>query len=340
MKHAMRYIAGAAAVVLLLTGCASTMQDTAASPSTESTAAGITTSTPTPAPSASAPPIAESDTVTPERASAESAKTTGLLATLPIKGRAPKTGYTRAQFGQAWSDDVDVAGGHNGCDTRNDILQRDLTEVAFKSGSRCVVASGTLQDAYTARTINFVRGETTSTAVQIDHMVALSDAWQTGAQQLTLQQRTNLANDPLNLQALDGPTNAAKGDGDAATWLPPNKAYRCTYVTRQVEVKAKYHLWVTQAEHDAIVSLLSNCSGTVTPAAPRTAAAPRTTAPRTTAPAKPVQAPTTKVANTPNTSVTYANCTAARAAGVTPIYRGQPGYSSKLDRDGDGIACE
>ena len=178
---------------------------------------------------------------------------------LPIKGRAPKTGYSRSQFGQAWTDDVDVADGHNGCDTRNDILKRDLVSVQFRRGSDCVVASGQLHDVYTGRTIDFIRGADTSSAVQIDHMVALSDAWQTGAQQLSREQRTELANDPLNLQAVDGPTNQAKDDGDAATWLPPNKSYRCTYVTRQVEVKAKYHLWVTRAEHDAIERVLSTC---------------------------------------------------------------------------------
>lgn len=178
---------------------------------------------------------------------------------LPIKGRAPKTGYSRAQFGQAWTDDVSVAGGHNGCDTRNDILRRDLADVAFRPGSTCVVTSGILEDPYTGAIIHFVRGPGTSTAVQIDHMVALSDAWQTGAQQLSLEQRTNLANDPLNLRAVDGPTNEAKGDGDAATWLPPYKQYRCGYVARQVEVKAKYRLWVTRAEHDAMERVLNAC---------------------------------------------------------------------------------
>lgn len=181
------------------------------------------------------------------------------LNTLPIKGRAPKTGYSRAQFGQAWTDDVSVADGHNGCDTRNDILKRELADVQFRKGSDCVVISGTLEDAYTGRIIHFTRGPVTSAAVQIDHMVALSNAWQTGAQQLSMEQRTDLANDPLNLRAVDGPTNQAKGDGDAATWLPPYKPYRCGYVARQVEVKARYHLWVTRAEHDAIERVLKAC---------------------------------------------------------------------------------
>lgn len=179
------------------------------------------------------------------------------LAGLEVKGRAAKTGYSRDEFGQAWSDT-----NHNGCDTRNDILKRDLTSVVFKVGTNgCVVASGVLQDPYTATTISFTRGESTSAAVQIDHVVALSDAWQKGAQQLDTETRTQFANDPLNLLAVDGPTNQAKSDGDAATWLPPNKAFRCEYVARQVEVKKAYDLWVTQAEHDAIESNLSGCDG-------------------------------------------------------------------------------
>lgn len=177
-----------------------------------------------------------------------------LLATLEVKGRAPKTGYDRSQFGQSWAD-VD----RNGCDTRNDILQRDLTNVVFTNSVACKVQSGTLADPYTAKTIQFVRGSDTSTAVQIDHIVALSDAWQKGAQQLNLEQRTAFANDPRNLQATDGPTNQKKSDGDAATWLPPNKEFRCDYVARQISVKVGYHLWVTQAEHDAMERVLLGC---------------------------------------------------------------------------------
>ncbi|WP_258060908.1 HNH endonuclease family protein [Arthrobacter sp. 4R501] len=174
---------------------------------------------------------------------------------VPVKGRAPKTGYTRDEFGPAWADTD-----RNGCDTRNDILARDLANETFKPGTNnCVVATGTLADKYTGTTINFVRGRDTSSDVQIDHIVALSDAWQKGAQRLNADQRKELANDPLNLRAADGPTNSAKGDTDAATWLPPNRAFRCKHVARQTAVKVKYRLWVTQAEHDAIVGILEGC---------------------------------------------------------------------------------
>jgi hypothetical protein len=171
------------------------------------------------------------------------------------KGRAAKTGYTRAQFGQAWSD-VD----RNGCDTRNDILKRDLTAEIFKENTHdCVVLSGTLIDPYSGDTINFVRGNITSMEVQIDHVVALSNAWQTGAFKLTIKDRTALANDPLNLLAVKGRLNSQKGDGDAATWLPPLKSYRCDYVLRQIAVKMKYKLWFTAPEKEAMVRILKGC---------------------------------------------------------------------------------
>lgn len=188
------------------------------------------------------------------------ADTLATLDSLEVKGRAPKTGYERALFGDAWTDDVTVAEGHNGCDTRNDILRRDLVDVVTKPGSNgCAVLSGTLNDPYTGTSFNFQRGPGTSAEVQIDHIVSLSDAWQTGAQQWDEFTRRNFANDPRNLQATLGWVNQQKGDGNAATWLPPNKAYRCTFVSRIVDVKAAYRLWVTQAERDAIARLLDSC---------------------------------------------------------------------------------
>ena len=178
-----------------------------------------------------------------------------VLETLPVKGRAPKTGYTRDQFGQAWADTD-----RNGCDTRNDILKRDMTSVIYKEKTRnCVVVSGTLVDRYSGETINFVRGNVSSMEVQIDHVVALSNAWQTGAFQLTLAQRTALANDPLNLFAVKGTLNLQKSDGDAATWLPPLKSFRCAYVAQQIAVKAKYSLWVVPPEKAAMVAILAKC---------------------------------------------------------------------------------
>ena len=246
------------------------------------------------------------------------------LETLPIKGRAPKTGYDRDQFGPSWAD-VD----HNGCDTRNDILARDLTDVVYKDGTKeCVVASGTFADPYTGTTISFVRGNETSTAVQIDHIVALSDAWQKGAQQLSAEERRQFANDPLNLMAADGPANGAKSDSDAATWLPSNKAFRCEYVARQIAVKAEYRLWMTQAEHDASASVLASCPDQPVPSDGPAESVSLDTAPGTGA-----------VPAVPESQPVYANCAAVKAAGAAPIRAGDAGWDPKFDGDGDGEGC-
>ena len=174
------------------------------------------------------------------------------LATIPIKGRAPKTGSDRDLFASDWDYSF-------GCDMRNKILRRDFIEFQFRSDSSCVIATGILLDPYTGQTINFVRGVGTSNEVQIDHVVAVSDAWQKGAQQHSSGQRYGFYNDTLNLLAVSGSANAQKSDSDAASWLPSNKAYRCAFVARQVAVKISYSLWVTQAEYDAIDRVLREC---------------------------------------------------------------------------------
>ncbi|MEU1270137.1 HNH endonuclease family protein [Streptomyces sp. NPDC005799] len=172
---------------------------------------------------------------------------------LTVKGRAPKTGYARERFGTAWADTDS-----NDCDTRDDILKRDLKEVRFTSGS-CKVSYGLLpSDPYSGKEVTYRRGRS---LVDIDHIVPLSDAWQKGAKYWDARKRIALANDPLNLIAVDASTNRSKGDGDAATWLPPNKSYRCTYVAGQVAVKKKYGLWVTAAEKSAMEKVLGTCPG-------------------------------------------------------------------------------
>lgn len=170
---------------------------------------------------------------------------------LEVKGRAPKTGYTRSQFPH-WSDPD-----RNGCDARNDTLKRDLTNITFKAGTRdCKVIAGQLLDPFSGKVITF---STTKVVIDIDHVVALSNAWQTGAAYFDKNTRLLIANDPINLLAVDAKLNRQKGDGDAATWLPPNKSFRCEYVARQVAVKSKYKLWVTEPEKVAITKILSNC---------------------------------------------------------------------------------
>lgn len=196
----------------------------------------------TPAPAQESPPA---DGVTARRA----------LAALPVKGRAPRSGYSRDAFGQSWRD-LD----RNGCDQRNDVLRRDLRDITLKAGTRgCLVLSGTLVSPYSGGTVEFTRGTTTSREVQVDHVVALGDAWQKGAQQWSAERRERFANDFLELRATDMHTNASKRDGDAATWLPPRRAFRCGYVARQIAVKRAYGLWVTRAERDAMARVLADC---------------------------------------------------------------------------------
>ncbi len=169
---------------------------------------------------------------------------------LSTKGRAPKTGYARSMFSPGW-------GQLQGCNIRNVILFRDLHSPVV--GDECQVESGTLQDPYSGESLEFRRGRNSSSEIQIDHVVAVSDAWQKGAQQLSYDERNAFYNDPLNLLAVSGALNQEKGDSDAATWLPPRKEYRCPYVARQIAVKSKYDLWVTKAEKKAMKTVLSNC---------------------------------------------------------------------------------
>ncbi|WP_235900697.1 GmrSD restriction endonuclease domain-containing protein [Lolliginicoccus suaedae] len=292
----------------------------------------------------------------PDDASDELRRAYQQLASLEVKGRAPKTGYDRDLFGSAWTDDVRVEAGRNGCDTRNDILRRDLDDIVIKYNSNgCVAQSGALDGPYTGQAISFGRGGDTSD-VQIDHVVALSDAWQKGAQQWSPATRQDFANDPRNLLAVDAGANMEKSDGDAATWLPANKAFRCTMVAMQVNVKANYGLWVTQSERDAIERVLDSCAGIDFPGPvpgmmrdresepPAPVRTPEPEPERAPAP-EPVYTPAPEPVYTPPpasapASVYYSSCSAVKAAGAAPIRIGDAGYSRKLDRDGDGIACE
>ncbi|MGO1878982.1 MAG: GmrSD restriction endonuclease domain-containing protein [Brevibacterium yomogidense] len=288
-----------------------------------------------------------------------------MLYELEVKGRAPKTGYDRELFG--WRDDVD----HNGCDTRNDVLRRDLEDITLKSGG-CVVLGGSLTSDYTGDTFDFIRGDGNN--IDIDHVVALSNAWQTGAQQLSEDELLEFGNEPVNLLAVESSVNRSKGDGDAATWLPPRKGYRCEYVARQIQVKHDYDLWVTPPEFDAMEGLLLDCDedefgddewpdrhdGDVKPEpAPEYEPEPQYEP-------KPDPKPESKTSGGGSSGsssessssgssggsassgsgtsggggVYFKNCDAARDAGAAPVHAGDPGYAGHLDRDGDGIGCE
>ncbi|WP_148616078.1 GmrSD restriction endonuclease domain-containing protein [Nocardioides rubriscoriae] len=239
-----------------------------------------------------------------------------VLGALTVRGRGPMTGYSREAFGPAWLD-----ANRNGCDERNDTLTRDLQDLTEKN---CRVLTGTLLDPYTAQQIPYVYGD--GTLVDVDHVVSLGNAWASGAASWPIRRRAALATDPMNLLAVDASANRQKGDGDAATWLPPNKAYRCAYVARQVAVKAKFDLSVTSAEKEAITRVLRGC--------------PDQPLPADSGAALEVSNNITEPPETDPTPGAYADCDAARAAGAAPLRRGDPGYSASLDGDGDGSACE
>lgn len=193
----------------------------------------------------------------PATSSAEPSAASIVLNTLEVKGRAPSKDYDRDLFGQAWSDDVRVEGGRNGCDTRNDILRRDLSEEQIRPETQgCLVESGLLEEPYSGEIIDFERGDD---QVHIDHVVALADAWAKGAQAWDADTLRDFANDPRNLLAVDATLNMQKGAGDAATWQPPNKVFRCDYAQMIIVVKSAYGLWVTPAEHDALSRELARC---------------------------------------------------------------------------------
>lgn len=348
----MKYAVGAVLAAVVLAGCGLSETDQGLQSGTNASSVSSSASTPTTAPTTAAATPAPSPTETtstPVAPASESADDTALaaLALLAVKGRAPMTGYDRARFGQAWLD-----ADRNGCDTRNDVLEALLTEVVLESNG-CVVATGKYDDPYTGNDIDYRHGD--GTLIDIDHVVAMGNAWATGAARWDIKKRAAFANDPLNLLPADASANRQKGDGDAATWLPAYKPFRCDYVARQVAVKQKYALWLTAPEKDAIIRVLEGCPGRALPedswAAPTTVdhditdpGAPETTtpvpapAPKQATPKKPARQPATK----PRTlvSVHFQNCDAARAAGAAPVRRGDPGYGSHLDRDGDGTGCE
>ncbi len=180
------------------------------------------------------------------------------LAALPVKAWDRTQDFQRWRFGQAWSDDVNVEYGHNGCNTRDDILRRDLADLVVRPGT-CYAQSGVLRDPYTGTVIDFVRGPDTSKAVEIDHVVALADAWYKGARSWDPQRRLDFANDPRNLLAVSPKANFDKAFRDAASWLPPNEAFRCDFVARQVDVKTAYGLWVSAKEKQAMSDVLARC---------------------------------------------------------------------------------
>ncbi len=181
------------------------------------------------------------------------------VAVLPVRIRGYD--YRRAAFGDSWTDDNNAPGGHNGCDTRNDILDRDLVDKTYVSIKRCpnAVATGTLHDPYTDDTIAFVRGNQTGAAVQIEHIVPLAYAWDLGARNWSDEMRVRFANDPAELLAIGGQVNEDKSDKEPAVWMPPNTAFHCQYAMQFIAVLRGYGLPVDAPSAGVLRDAAATC---------------------------------------------------------------------------------
>jgi len=261
---------------------------------------------------------------------------TTTLASLPVKGWAPMTGYSRAMFGIAWSDTD-----HNGCDQRDDALWRASLQRGVRTNG-CTVTSATVTDVYTNHVVHFVRGGLYSQGLDIDHVVALGNAWATGAQYESDVIRLKIATDPLNLLAVDPSQNRQKSDSNAASWLPPVASYRCSYVSRQIAVKKKYGLWVVPPEKAAMQRILSTCplrripvGGLPYPTfAERSPRIPAGTTPTT------ISHSTTSLAGGA-LDPRFATCAAAKAQGYGPYVQGKDAeYAWYRDGNHNGVDCE
>jgi hypothetical protein len=256
-RRALGVLSALGAAVVLVSGC-EVPEGTLDNSPTD--AAGSPTGPPAAAAGRAVSPLDNPDGTKPGLAAvtsdADRAEARALIEKVSVKGRGPKTGYDRDEFGEAWLDTADVPFSRNGCDTRNDLLKRDGDELKFRSGSNCVVVEMTLADPYTGKEIDWLKSD--AAEVQIDHVMALSYDWQMGASRWSKDKRKAIANDPLNLLPVDGPTNSSKGDSGPAAWVPPNKQIRCAYAVRFAQVSLKYELPVTKADKAA---LLKQCGG-------------------------------------------------------------------------------
>lgn len=329
--------AAAAAAVAVLAGCGggdpdvvatSSLPTVATSSTTTSAASGAAAATTTrPAGSTSASTSGSSTSNPPAPTLDTSDEAAAVLEQLDVKGRAPKTGYDRSLFPH-W-DDVDG----NGCDADDDAIERYASR---EMADRCRESAAVMVDPYTGGELRW--GAKRSNVVDIDHVVSLSDAWQKGAQSWSAGKRREFANDPVNLVPTSAAVNRAKGDSDAASWLPPWKRARCEFVARQIRVKGAYGLWVTAAERDAMARVLKSCPGQRLPGPGRAVSLPPM--PEKTAPT--AKRTTSEPAPEPDSGGSgLATCKDVKAAGLGPYKRGiDPEYGRYQDSDKDGVVCE
>lgn len=329
-KKTMMTVTLSMALLLSVSACSpKAMPEPAVSPPavTESASA-------TPAPSETAKP-SEPSVASGEPNPGTPGTALAALETLVVSDFASSSDYKRAAFGDPW-EDIDK----NGCDTRNDILARDIKGASIDK--KCLVQTGSFNDPYTAKVINFDRSKGGGGGIDIDHIIPLSLAWKTGASDWDASKRLLFANDPLNLMASDSSENRKKGDKDASAYLPPNAGSHCEYVARQVTVRAKYGTWITPAEKKAVYTVLQTCpdqplasvSGVDVPVSSPVAPPAET----------PVEAPpapvTPEVPASGGNDPQFSSCTKAKAEGFGPYTKADAEYGWYKDGDNDGTVCE
>lgn len=268
-----------------------------------------------------------------EQATTEQVETTGsameALDNLRIVAHDIAPYDRESDFGGAWTDTDG-----NGCTTRQDVMARDAIEWVDADGD-CQPEQVVIADRYTGTA--FVA--TNVGDAHTEHVVSAHDAWLTGAQNLTQDEREAFYQDPLNLITVEGSVNMSKGDKNAAQWLPPFQDGHCEFAAHQVTVKAKYDLGVTEAEYVALSDILAGCEGqgliTVDGLTdtPDFGEAPALTGGNDVPDEDVNPAPT-------QDAEPFENCAAAREAGAAPLHKGEPGYGAHMDGDGDGVACE
>lgn len=228
-------------------------------------------------------------------------------------------GYERALF-KIWID-----ADSDGCNTREEVLIQEAV-VKPTIGNSCNLTGGAWLSPYDGiRT-------TKASALDIDHVVPLSEAWKSGAWAWTPAQRQAFANDLDDSRALVAVSlgqNRSKGDKDPSQWLPPKGV--CTYIADWISIKARYQLSVDPIEAAFLTSKVKQCKSSVVTVIFNKKA-------------------TKKVSPSPTPTATglalfkFANCAAAKAAGVAPISKAtNPGLyelNASLDRDKDGVACD
>lgn len=185
---------------------------------------------------------------------------------IPIKPRDMKAwraySHHRVElFGKPWTDDNDdPVFGHNGCSTRDDLLNDELNHKTRVPHSKCKIRSGDYLEPYTGKHVHYM-ATPDSHVSQLDgeHINSLHNVYATGGSELSQRERVDIANDPMNLVMADHVENVRKGDKSISEYIPPNPNVTCGYTEHYIAVTVKYGLWWTQADHDAATQYLNSC---------------------------------------------------------------------------------